>query len=189
MDAPRVLSAPPSFQRGALGVAIGLAIAEVVLFVSVWRLGVLIDPGGNTSSARTFVVLGTALTLQAMIVVGIAWTLVALSRTKLEWDDHVRLDHPWREWSGDWSDLQRAWWKNGWLALEVAGQWRRWYVRVPDASAPELQGLRAALPSGVWLEGAELRAYYFGRVLPVLLGAIGIGGLIVIAVTAYLRSL
>jgi hypothetical protein len=96
MDAPRVLSAPPSFQRAALGVAIGLAIAEVVLFVSVWRLGVLIDPGANGSAAQAFVLLGTGLTLQAMIVVGVAWTIVALSRTELEWSDHVRLEHPWR---------------------------------------------------------------------------------------------
>jgi hypothetical protein len=183
------LSAPPAFRRAALAFATVLAIAEVGLFVAVWRMGVLADPGANARAARAFVLLGTMLTLQAMAVTGIAWTVVALSRSELAWDDRVRLEHPWRQWSGDWPDLQRVWWRNGWLAIEIHGAWRRWYVRVPDGSVDGVTALRSMLPPGVWLEGAELRAYYLRSIVPTVVAAIGVGGLLVIAMTACLKAL
>jgi hypothetical protein len=181
------LSAPPAFRRGVLTVATVLAIAEVGLFAAVWRVGILADPGADARAVRAFVLAGTLLTLQAMAAIGIAWTIVALSRTELEWDDHVRLEHPWRQWSGDWPDVRRVWWRNGWLAIEIHGEWRRWYVRVPDASAEGITDLRSMLSPGVWLDGAELRSHYLRRVVPIFLAAIGIGGLLVLAITAYLR--
>jgi hypothetical protein len=183
----RSLSAPPAFRRVALAFATALAAVEVGLFAAVCRMGVLADPGANPHAARAFVLFGTMLTLQAMAVIGIAWTVVALSRTELAWDDHLRLEHPWREWFGDWADLQRVWWRNGWLAVEVRGEWRRWYVRVPDASGDDVTVLRSMLPPGVWLDGAELRAYYLRRVVPTLLAAIGVGGLLILAMMTYLR--
>lgn len=183
------LAAPPAFRRLALTMATALAVVEMGLFAAVWRLGVLVEPDANPHAARAFVLVGTVLTLQAMAVVGLAWTLVALSRTELEWDEHVRLEHPWRSWVGDWPDVQRVWWRNGWLAIEVDGEWRRWYVRVPDASDDRISALRSALPPGVWLEGAELRAHYVKRAVPLLLAAVGLGGLLIVAVTAYLRGL
>lgn len=181
------LSAPAAFRRVVLTVATVLAIAEVGLFGAVWRMGILADPGADARAVRAFVLAGTMLTLQAMAAIAIAWTIVALSRTELEWDDHVRLEHPWRQWSGGWPDVRRVWWRNGWLAIEIHGEWRRWYVRVPDASAEGITALRSMLPPGVWLDGAELRSYYLRRVVPIFLAGIGIGGLLVIAITAYLR--
>jgi hypothetical protein len=80
-----------------------------------------------------------------MGVVGIAWTIVAVSRTELEWGDRVRLEHPWRSWSGEWSQIDRAWWRGGWLVVKVRGQWRRWYVRVPRVDAPELTAFQNSL--------------------------------------------
>ncbi len=183
------LAASPAFRRLALTVAAALAVLETGLFAAVWRLGLLVEPAGNPHAARAFVLLGTVLTLQAMAVVGVAWTIVALSRTELAWDEHVRLEHPWRSWFGDWRDVRRVWWRNGWLAIEVDGEWRRWYVRVPDLSVDGVSALRSALPPGVWLEGAALRAHYLKSVLPLLLAAVGLGGLLVVAVTAYLRGL
>lgn len=183
------LAAPPAFRRFALAFAVALAMLEIGVFIGGWQLGVLVDPGANPRAARAFVVLGTALTLQAMAVIGIAWTIVALSRTELEWGDHVRLEHPWRQWLGDWKDVRRAWWRNGWLAIEVDGEWRRWYVRVPDVSVDAVTVLRSRLPPGVWLEGAGLRAHYLRRVLPPLLAAVGIGGLVILAVMSCLRAL
>jgi hypothetical protein len=185
---PRSLSAPPGFRRLALAVATALAIVEAGLFAAASRIGALADPGANPHAVKAFVLLGTAFTLQAMAAIGIAWTVVALSRTELEWDDHVRLEHPWRQWSGDWPDLQRVWWRNGWLAIEIEGQWRRWYVRVPDVSADAVTALKDRLPPGVWLAGAELRAYYLRSIVPMLLAAIGVGGLAVVVLMAYLRA-
>jgi hypothetical protein len=184
---PGKLSGPPWFRRVAIRTALALAIIEIALFVVAWRFGVLVEPRGSRAM-RDFVVLGTMITLQAMGVVSIAWGLVALSQTELEWDDHVRLEHPWRSWVGDWHDLRRVWWRNGWLAIEVDGEWRRWYVRVPDVSVDGVTALRSVLPPGVWLEGAALRAYLFSLVLPRLLAGIGIAGLLFVALTAYLRS-
>jgi hypothetical protein len=189
MAASVVLRAPASFRRLALAFAIVLALAEIGLFAAAWRLGILIEPAANPRAARLFVVVGSLLTLQAMLIVGIAWTLVALSRAELDADDRVRLEHPWRRWSGAWSEIDRAWWRAGWLAVEVRGEWRRWYVRVPDADAPGLGAVRAALPAGAWLEGPALREYYVRRVVPVFLGAIGVGGLLLLAGLSYLRRL
>jgi hypothetical protein len=62
-------------------------------------------------------------------------------------------------------------------------------VRVPHASGDDVTALRSMLESGVWLEGAELRAYYLRRVVPMLLAAVGVGGLLIVAMTAYLRAL
>jgi hypothetical protein len=183
------LKAPPRFRQMATIFALVLALVELGLFVSAWRLGALVDPGASPRAARAFVVFGTLLTVQAMAVVGIGWTIVALSRTEIRWDDQVWLEHPWRQWSGGWQEIARVWWRTGWLAIEVDGQRRRWYVRVPSADVDEVSALRAALPPGVWLEGDALRSYYLRSVVPILLAAIGLGGLLVIAVTAYLRSL
>jgi hypothetical protein len=183
------LAAPLSYRRIAIGVALVLALAEIGLFAMAWRFGILADPGPSPRAAKAFVVFGTLLTLQAMWVVGIAWAIVAISRTELEWDGHLRLEHPWRSWSGDWTELRRVWWQKGWLALEVDGAWRRWYVRVPDDSAADLTAFRSALPSGVWLEGATLRAYLLRRVLPMILAAAVICWMLLLAVPAILRSL
>jgi hypothetical protein len=183
------LTAPSSFRRLALVVALGLAAAQIALFSSMWRLRVLIEPGSDPRAVRVFVVLGTALTLQAMIVVGFAWMFVALSRTELTWNDRVRLEHPWRRWSGEWTDVRRIWWRSGWLAIEVRGHWRRWYIRVPDENAGDVMALRTVAPPQVWLRGDALRAYYFRSVLPVQLGALGVAGLLLVAALQYLRSL
>lgn len=139
------LTAPPSFRRLASALAGALVVAEIVLFALAWRLGTLLEPA-DPPAARAFVVFGTVLTLQAMGVVGAAWLIVAVSRTVLDWDDHgVRLEHPWRQWSGDWMDVNRLAWRAGWLVVTVRGQWRRWYVRVPDADAPDLMTVREAI--------------------------------------------
>jgi hypothetical protein len=65
--------------------------------------------------------------------------------------------------------------------------WRRWYVRVPDSTDDGLAAFRAAMPSGVWLEGSDLRTYHLRRVLPVLPAAIGFGGLMIVAALWMLR--
>ena len=78
---------PQPFRQASLVAAIVLALLEIGLFASAWRLGALLDPGNDRRAALGFVVLGTALTLQAMAIVGVAWTLVAWSRTTLTIDD------------------------------------------------------------------------------------------------------
>ena len=102
MDHVRI-AAPHAFRRFALQVALGLALAESALFFFVWRLGVLVEPAAGRQPALAFVLLGSVLTLQAMVVVGIAWAVVAISRTTVDADETgLTLEHPWRRWHGDW---------------------------------------------------------------------------------------
>jgi hypothetical protein len=183
------LMAPCSFRRLALVLALVLALAEAALFVCAWRLGVLVEPGGGSRRALTFVLFGSALTLQATVVVGLAWTLVALSRTELVASDGVTIEHPWRRWTGTWSEIRRAWWQRGWLVIEVRGRWRRWYVRVADPLDASMAAFRLRLEPDAWLEGAALRAYLLWTVLPVVLGAIGTGGLALLAALHWLPTL
>ena len=79
MDHVRI-AAPHTFRRFALQIALGLALAESGLFFFVWRLGVLVEPAADRQPALAFILLGSVLTLQAMVVVGIAWAVVALVR-------------------------------------------------------------------------------------------------------------
>jgi hypothetical protein len=182
------LEAPPTFRRGVLLVAMLLAAAEAGLFLATWRLGLLLDPGADRRATLAFVVLGSALTLQAMAVVGVGWTLVALSRTTAAFDGEIlELAHPWRAWSGRWPQVAHAWHRGGWLTLELTGSFRRWHVRVPDDGKADVERLRAHLGQGVWLEGRALTGHILYRVLPVILGSAGLGGLALIGLLHYLR--
>ena len=181
-------AAPVAFRRFALLLALILALAQCALFGFLWRLGVLVEPTGNPRAALGFVVLGSALTLQAMAVVGVAWTVVAMSRTTAEGDDEsLTLEHPWRRWHGGWPAVRHAWQHNGWLTVEVDGQWRRWYIRLAPTDDHTLVALRERLAAGAWLEGPALRAHYLRSVLSILLAAVGLGGLLLVIVLRYLN--
>jgi hypothetical protein len=182
-DVANRIQASATFRRFALGVALLLAVLETGAFFFAWRLGSLLDPGADHRAALAFVALGSALTLQAMAVVGIAWTLVAWSRTSLTYDqDELSLEHPWREWRGGWSDVQHAWSQRGWLVVELHGQWRRWYVHTGGAGAHAISIVREHLPPGSWLQDSALRMHLVRTVLPLLLAAVGAGGLVLLLV-------
>jgi hypothetical protein len=175
------LQASPAFRRGVLLASLGVAVVEVGLFVMLWRVGSLLDPGTDPDRALLFVSLGSAVTLQAMGVVGLAWIVVAMSRTVLHHDvTGVSLEHPWRRWHGGWHNVTCAWTQNGWLVLQVGGQWRRWYVRVGSEHAESLARVRAELSAGTWLEGSARRRHLARTTLPILVAIIGAGGLILL---------
>jgi hypothetical protein len=119
----------------------------------------------------------------------VAWTVVAISRTTAEGDDEsLTLEHPWRRWHGGWPAVHHAWRQNGWLTFEVDGQWRRWYIRLAPADARTLAALRERLPARAWLEGSALRSHYVRSALPILLAAVGLGGLLLVVVLQFLNS-
>jgi hypothetical protein len=189
MDHVRI-AAPDAFRRFALLVALGLALAESALFFFVWRLGVLMEPAAGRQPALAFILLGSVLTLQAMVVVAIAWAVVALSRTTVDADEiGLTLEHPWRRWHGDWWTVRHVWRRGDWLTFELGGQWRRWYVRVGADDDGAVARVRQHLPDGAWLEGPALRAYYVRSVLPILLGATGLSGLLLVVALYALKRL
>jgi len=150
------LQASPAFRRGVLIASLAIALVELGLFAWLWRLGRLVDPGADRNAALLFVVLGSAVTLQAMGVVGLAWVVVARSRTVLRHDETgVSLEHPWRRWHGRWQDVTRASTRHGWLVLRVRGQWRRWHVRADVDQADTLARVRAQLAPGAWQGSAQ----------------------------------
>jgi hypothetical protein len=183
----RRVVASATVRQASLVAAILLAFLEIGLFASAWRLGVLLDPGTDRRAAFGFVVLGTALTLQAMAIVGIAWTLVAWSRTTLTIeDDELALEHPWREWRGRWSDVRHAWMQRRWLVVELEGQWRRWYVHT-GADSDAVAEFCARVPTDAWLEGASLTRHLARTVLPLLLVGVGAGGLVLVTLVELLN--
>lgn len=183
------LQASPGFRRGVLIASLGVALVEIGLFVMLWRLGGLVNPGADRRAALLFVALGSAVTLQAMGVVGVAWALVAMSRTALHADvTGVSLDHPWRRWQGPWTDVTHAWQQNGWLVMQLRGQWRRWYVRAAADAAPVLVLVRAHLREGAWLDGAAKHKHLARTTLPLVLVATGIAGLLLLFVLRRLAS-
>jgi hypothetical protein len=175
------LQSSPGFRRGVFLASLGVALVEVGLFVMLWRIGGLMDPGADRRTALLFVALGSAVTLQAMGVVGVAWVAVAMSQTALHADvTGVTLEHPWRRWHGGWADVSHAWQQNGWLVLQLRGHRRRWYVRVAGPEAVTLARLRAELPAGAWLDSSAKRLHLARTTLPIVLAATGVGGLILL---------
>ncbi len=184
------LQASPGFRRGVLIASLGAAVVEIGLFVMLWRVGSLVDPGSDRHAALLFVALGSAVTLQAMGVVGVAWVVVATSRTALHADDTgVSLDHPWRRWHGAWTDVTHAWTQNGWLVLQVRSHWRRWYVRAGADQAACLTRVRGELAAGAWLEGSAKHLHLARTTLPIVLAATGVGGLILLWALSALDTL
>ena len=45
------LQASPAFRRGVLLASLGVAVVEVGLFVMLWRVGSLVDPGADPDRA------------------------------------------------------------------------------------------------------------------------------------------
>lgn len=175
------LQAAPGFRRGVLLCAAAIVLAEIGLFALLWRLGTLTDPGADRRTALAFVALGTALTLQAMAMVGAVWISAAMAWTTLRADGvGLSLEHPWRRWHGHPSDIARAWQHGRWLVLELRGHWRRWYVRTGRDDGPALDRLRGDLPAGTWLDAPAARAHLMRNVLPLILGAAGVGGLLLV---------
>jgi hypothetical protein len=172
------LRATSAFRRGVLLAALAVVLLEIALFALLWRLGSLADPGSDRRAALAFIALGTAVTLQAMAVVGVLWTLVAMAWTTLR-SDLVgwSLEHPWRSWHGSPREVARAWRQGRWLVLELEGHWRRWYVRAGRDADGSARDLRGQLREGVWLDTASARAHLMRHVLPYVLAAAGIGGL------------
>ena len=172
------LRATAAFRRGILLAALLVLLLEGAVFAFLWRLGLFVDPGSDPRAAAAFVALGTAVTLQAMAVVGVLWVLVAMAWTTLR-SDVVgwALEHPWRSWQGRPTEVARAWRQGGWLVLELRGHWRRWYVRAgPDQDATA-DALRRQLSDDAWLTRADLRAHLARTVLPAVLAGAGLGGL------------
>lgn len=172
------LRATPAFRRGVLLVSLAVVMLEVGLFVFLWRLGTFVDPGSDQRAAAAFVALGTAVTLQAMAVVGVLWVLVAMAWTTLR-SDVVgwALEHPWRSWQGRPTEVARAWRQGRWLVLELRGHWRRWYVRAGGERDATTDALRRQLSDDVWLTPADARAHLARTVLPPVLAAAALGGL------------
>jgi hypothetical protein len=172
------LRATPAFRRGVLVAAVSLVTLEMALFALLWRIGTLADPGHDQGAALAFVALGTAVTLQAMAVVGVLWVLVAMAWTTLRADAvGWSLEHPWRRWQGQPREVSRAWQHGGWMVIELDGHWRRWYVRAGRGTEATVEALRGQLPGDAWLDVRAVRAHLMRTVLPIVLAAIGLGGL------------
>ena len=173
-----VLRATSAFRSGVLLAAALVVTAEIALFALLWRIGTLGDPGHDQRAALAFVALGTAVTLQAMAVVGVLWVMVAMAWTTLRADIvGWSLEHPWRCWHGSPGEVTRAWRQAGWLVVELDGHWRRWYVRAGPGADATVDVLRGQLSGGAWLSARAARAHLTRTVLPIMLAAIGIGGL------------
>ena len=177
------LEAPAGFRRLTLVTAVLLIGLELAVFWYAARLTMLLTPRqASGAELGAFIAFWSLLTLQAMVVAGFAWTLVALSRSVLQADEaRVVLSHPWRRWSGTWSDVGEVYGSRDWLHVRVRGRWRTWHVKLEPASAALVERLRARVPADAWLTSEQARGVLMKRLLPpVLIGAAVGGGAILV---------
>jgi hypothetical protein len=178
------LEAPPGFRRVTLITALLLVGLELGVFWFAARLTMLLSTQRATGAELgAFIAFWSLLTLQAMAVVGFAWTLVALSRTILEAGDHgLTIAHPWRRWSGTWADVAEAYLSRDWLHVRGRGRWRTWHVRLGGSDEPSLAVVRSRVPAQAWLTREQARGLMMKRLLPpVLVGAaVGAGAIFVL---------
>ena len=178
------LEAPAGFRRVTLVTSLLLVGLELGVFWFAARLTMLLTPRAATGAELgAFIVFWSLLTLQAMAVVGFAWTLVALSRTALLADAQgLALSHPWRRWSGGWGEIGEAYVSRDWLHLRVRGRWRSWHVKHDGTQAAAIDAVRSRVPADAWLTPAQARGLLMKRLLPPVLigGAVGAGAILVL---------
>jgi hypothetical protein len=179
------VQAPAGFRRLILITALLLVGLEFAVFWFAARLTMLLRPESvRGAELGAFIGFWSLLTLQAMAVAGFAWTLVALSRTVLESDGaRVALSHPWRRWTGSWTDIVEAYASREWLHVRVRGRWRTWHVKLSGGeTAAAVEQLRVHVPADAWLSPEQARGLLMKRLLPpVLVGAaVGAGAIFVL---------
>jgi hypothetical protein len=179
------IEAPAGFRRLTLITALLLVGLELGVFWFAARLTMLLAPrSGSGAELGAFIGFWSLLTLQAMAVAGFAWTLVALSRTVLDGDEaRVVLSHPWRRWTGTWSDIAEAYVSRDWLHIRARGRWRTWHAKLSGPeTATAVERLRSLVPSDAWLTDEQARGLMMKRLLPPVLigGAVGAGAVFVL---------
>jgi hypothetical protein len=174
---PIQIQAPAPFRRAMLGLALVLVALEFAVFWYAARLTMLLEPkSAGTAGLGAFVAFWSLLTLQAMVVVGFAWVLVAVAHTTLAVSGgELRLAHPWRRWSGTWNDVAEAYAARDWLHIRPRKRWRTWHLKLGTESREKVVGLEQIAPSDIWLTREQARRLMLRRVLPPLFigGAMG----------------
>jgi len=182
---------PRAVQRATLVGALTLVAIQFLLGWAALRVWAMAPEPATRDELALFVAFGTVLTLQGMLVLGLAWVLAATGRTELtatatgavpdpggtNVDPRgvlLHVQHPWREWIGPAAAVDEAWLDRGWLHLRPNGYWRTWHVRVRTGDRAHAERLASVLPRGVWLTPAQGRMRVLRRLLlPLLVAALG----------------
>jgi hypothetical protein len=181
---PLEFQAPVPFRRLMLALALVLVALELAAFWYAARLTVLLNPRtASTAELGAFIGFWSLLTVQAMVVAGFAWVLVAVAYTTLSATaSDVRLAHPWRRWSGTWDDVAEVYTAQDWLHIRARRRWRTWHVKLAEKSREPVASLERVVPSHVWLTREQARTLMLRRLLPPLFigGAVGAGAILML---------
>ena len=167
-----------------LVVALLLVALELAAFWYAAQLTVLLDrTTATTAELGAFIAFWSLLTVQAMVIAGFAWILVAVSYTTLSVTTReVGLAHPWRRWSGTWDQVAEAYAARDWLHIRARKTWRTWHVKLGGESREVIESLQRLVPHDVWLTRERARTLMLRRVVPPLFigGAVGAGALLML---------
>ena len=181
---PLHVQAPAPFRRLMLGLALVLIALELAAFWYAARLTVLLNPrSASTAELGAFIAFWSLLTVQAMVVAGFAWVIVAVAYTTLSASrDEVRLAHPWRRWSGPWENVAEAYAARDWLHVRPRRHWRTWHVKLREDSRELTASLQRIAPPDVWLSREQARTLMLRRLVPPLFigGAVGAGAILML---------
>ena len=175
------LQASPAFRRGVLIASLGVAVVEIGLFVMLWRIGSLVDPGADRRAALAVCRAGFGgdatgdgrcgrrVGGRRDVAHGVARRMSRESPSSIRGGAGTA--------SGPTS--AHAWQQKGWLVLQVRGHWRRWYVRVGGEQS-DARARARRITAGAWLEGSSQAPHLARTTLPIVLATTGVAGLILL---------
>lgn len=160
---------PPTWYRHAANIMIAAASAGAVYWTH--ELLDVIRYVEEAGMPRLIIQMLEVALFLGLIPIGWAiYSAVVTPRTRLIFSDAgLRLEHPWRIWTGSWSQVRRAYELDNRLCIQTdTDRWWSVYLGRKRPHAP-VEDFRAMVGPGRWLTPRAARRFIAWRALPLIL--------------------
>lgn len=93
------------------------------------------------------------------------------ANTLLEFNETtLRLKHPFKEWTGPWTSVRRAYLSYKTINIQVTDSiWGTWHLRTESRSLPLVEEIKRLVPAGVWLDEKEALNHIRKQLIPIII--------------------
>jgi len=166
------LEAPQSFKRLSKAFIIVILCLETALIVMTIRVSSFFNSlPPDLRLTWTMIIWTLLLVLPTVFNLLGSYLFYVSAHTVMEFDQtSITLQRPFREWSGPWTSIKKAYIHGNGLNLQTTESfWRTWTLRLNPKFLPLLEEIRGRLRSGVWINERQARWYVFRHVAPVII--------------------